>query len=236
MSDFQFKYFSVKQTDSAMKVGTDAMLLGSLIHCDGKKNGLDIGTGTGVLSLMLAQRNPDLLIEAIEIDQSSCNEAKYNFQNSKWSDKLIAIQSDFLHFDSIKSYDLIFSNPPYYLSQLTAKDERVAKAKHSYSLPFGSMIERVNQLLADDGHFWLIIPFEDTIKWVSEAERQGFFLSQSVNIIGKRGASPVRNILCFGKSSSSFKEIEFVIRENNGNYSGEYLELTREYHARSVIR
>lgn len=236
MSVFQFKYFSVKQSDSAMKVGTDAMLLGSFIDCKGKSNGLDIGTGTGVLSLMLVQRNPDLFIDAVELDKDTFREAEHNFKNSDWHERLNAIHSDFLLLENEKLYDLVISNPPYYCTQLPPKDERTSKAKHTSSLPLASLLNKVQEMLTLNGEFWIIIPFHDHEKWIKEAGSFGLIPAISNHLIGKRGDIPVRTILCFCKSESPLVETEFVIREADSKYTIEYRELTKEFHSRSVIR
>ncbi len=134
MSVFKFKHFSVKQSDSAMKVGTDAMLLGAFVETENKTQALDIGTGTGVLSLMLAQKNETLQITAIDIDELSAKEALINFQNSSWTNRLNVYHADFLSFKTENQYDLIVSNPPYFSTTNENKDERKAQARHISSL------------------------------------------------------------------------------------------------------
>ena len=138
---------------SPLKVGTDSMVLGSFISSDSKLQGLDLGAGTGVLSLMLAQKNQKLQIDAVEIDANVANECDLNFQNSKWRKNLKCISADYLQFEFNKKYDLIFSNPPYHFENTLSPDNGVNISKHSLLSDFIQFFQLVKQLLTENGDF-----------------------------------------------------------------------------------
>lgn len=232
---FQFKHFSVSQTNSALKVGTDAMVLGALIETANEKSALDIGTGTGVLALMLAQKNPTILIDAIEIDAASCIDANLNFSSSNWKERLNLIEGDFLDYSFSNQYELIVSNPPFYVDGLASADERTNQAKHSNELNFETLFNRVNQLLSSEGTFWLIYPYEIHAFVESIACKNELFPSQLIEIQGKPNR-PTRMVACFNKIASPIKCEIFVIRDEEGNYSPNYIDATREFHSKKIVR
>lgn len=234
MSVFRFKQFSILQANSAMKVGTDAMLLGCLVASKNPANVLDIGTGTGVLALMLAQRFSNATITAIEIDPPAYLEAETNFKNSVWSQRLKILNLDFLQFKSVALFDCIVSNPPYYQTRLENQDVRKSQARHESALPMNSMLSRVEALLHPEGSFWMIVPNEIVEVWKKAAHVHGLNLSTSIAITGKEGGSTKRNILEFRKTVSHLKEPRFVVRNTDNSYTEEYIELTKGFHFNDV--
>lgn len=231
MSIFHFKHFSISQANATMKVGTDAMLLGALISSKGKERGLDVGTGTGVLALMLAQRNEHLTIDALEIDQDASLEAKFNFDQSKWSGRLHSIQADILDFSTVEKYDLIFSNPPYYQNSLQSDDARVARAKHESFLPADRMLLAVDNLLAESGEFWIIVPAEHgQSSWVKSCMKLGIHLKKVISIHGKEADAVKRSVYCFSRFESVIAESDLTIRTSDGDYTDAYIQLTSEFH------
>ncbi len=232
MSTFYFKNFTVQQHKSAMKVGTDAMLLGAFIDVEQKKIGLDIGAGTGVLSLMVAQRNEEIKIDAVEIDNLSFLECRLNFMNSSWNNRMNVLSEDFRFFSSIKKYDLIFSNPPYYSSTKLNEDIRKAHARHEQSLPSGVILEKVKDLLLDSGDFWVIIPYSEKEKWIRGARLNDLILKKTIFIKGKPNGQLNRVIICFSKQDNESTDTLFMtVRNEKGNYSDEYIALTKNYHS-----
>lgn len=229
MSVFQFKHFTVNQARSAMKVGTDAMLLGALIRSEQCQRGLDIGAGTGVLSLMVAQRNPLLNVDAVELDVQSFEECTINFQSSDWSDRLTAIHADILNYNSDERYDLIFSNPPFYLNGLLSEDERRSRARHNDFMPLEKLREVIDQLLSDKGVFIVILPKENEVEWLHAFDF--LKLHRKIDLFGKRSGNSNRVILEFKRIGGELLSTEFCIREDNGSYTDEYKELTAEFHA-----
>jgi tRNA1Val (adenine37-N6)-methyltransferase len=233
MSIFQFKNFTISQARSALKVGTDAMVFGALIESKKELIGLDIGAGTGVLSLMIAQKNPQISIDAIEFDFDSYLDCQDNFKTAQWHNRLCAIHNDFLDFTFIKKYDLIFSNPPFYKDGLLSKNDRIAKSKHATILTFDKLIQKSAKLLTENGFFWLIFPIEFIENITNIAIENGLFLAQIIQIDGKPNR-PSRAITCFSKQNEATIEKSFLIRTQEGEYSDQYITATKEYHAKNI--
>lgn len=235
MSIFQFKHFSVSQSDTTLKVGTDAMLLGSLVSLDDQPSTvLDIGTGTGVIALMITQRSENALVMAIEIDEQACNEAEENFKASPWSNRLVSIQEDMLEIEFDATFDLIVSNPPYYENSLLSENVRTSRAKHAEFLPVDQLMKQVADLLSEKGSFWVIVPSENTETWIENAETCELHLQQSISITGKEGQGEKRRILAFGQDLVEVETSNLAVRDQNGNYTNEYIELTKEFHDRDL--
>lgn len=230
---FQFKHFSVQQANSALKVGTDAMLLGACVSAENATSCLDIGAGTGVISLMLAQQNPSLHIHAIEIDAASVIDCRANFSNSKWNKNLTCIAEDFLTWQADQQYDLIVSNPPFYQNSLLSNHALTAQSKHAVFLPFEQLFEKVERLLTENAVFWLIAPFQDVDSICELGKINQLHYSHQINIEGKPG-KPVRVILAFQKKTIRLQVKTICIRTENGNYSSEYIALTADFHAKKL--
>lgn len=230
MSTFHFKHFSVQQSSSAMKIGTDAMVLGALIDATGKSNALDIGAGTGVLSLMVAQKQEELSVTAVEIDDEAARECLLNVSDSSWSDRIAVKHLDILQFESEVSFDLIFSNPPYYQSRLINEDERRAQARHESYLPAEKLMSKINELLNEVGDAWLIVPTTDVGLWREHIANVGLHLNQRIDISGKPGKEANRTVICVSKTARSYSFETLIIRNELGKYSEEYKRLTIDYH------
>lgn len=235
MSLFQFKEFSVNQSRSALKVGTDAMLLGAMVEVEASSNCLDIGAGTGVLSLMIAQRNSFVQIDAVEIDALSCLDCKANFQASPWRDRLRLYEQDILDFSQEKSYDLILSNPPFFLNGLLGENERVNRAKHNNSLPFHQLFRKVNELLTINGSFWMISPSTYFEGLLNIASQNDLYVNRMIQIYPKPSKVATRVILQVEKKKKELIENSFTIRDNAGRYTREYIELTKDFHNRPMV-
>ncbi len=233
MPPFLFKHFSITQNRSALKVGTDAMLLGAFIKSENERLGLDIGTGTGVLSLMIAQKNLNIQIDAIDLDGESIVDCQENFINSNWSERLATISADFLHYSFDKKYDLIFSNPPFYQNSLVNENKRTAVSKHAVHLPFNRLFEKVSSLLSDTGSFWIIFPFDDFEKVTNLGKSNGLFIENKITIESKLSV-PTRVILSFRKSVIPITEKTLVIRNSDNSFSAEYIELTKDFHGKKL--
>ena len=237
MSTFQFKQFSVSQANTTMKVGTDAMLLGSLVSLDDQSTTvLDIGTGTGVIALMITQRFKNALVMAIEIDEDACREAEENFQASPWSNRLVSIEEDILEIEFDSQFDLIVSNPPYYENSLLSENDRTARAKHAEFLPIDQLITKVEDLLSENGSFWVIVPSENADNWIETARQHKLDLEKSISIIGKEGQGEKRHILAFGRNRVEVNVSELVVRDQKGNYTKEYIALTKDFHDRDLSK
>ncbi|MGV3630925.1 MAG: tRNA1(Val) (adenine(37)-N6)-methyltransferase [Bacteroidota bacterium] len=222
------------QQQSAMKVGTDAMLFGVLAEFAGAGKALDVGTGTGVLSLMLAQRFPQLVIDAIEIDEEACEEAQQNIANSPFSERINAVRGDFTQHGFEGSYDLIFSNPPYFEKAFLSAKAKKNIARHTDSLDFRILFEKASRLLHPAGEFQLILPYEIRPQITRTALQNGLYLRKVITINGKENQA-VRCIFFFSKTpAQQVEEHEITIRKEDGDYTDEYKELTREFHFNSL--
>lgn len=238
MSIFRFKHFSIQQSRSALKVGTDSMVLGSLISCENKKKGLDIGAGTGVLALMIAQKNAEIILDAIELDSESSLDCRLNFENSDWSNRFNLIVGDFLNFSNDKKYDLIFSNPPFFENSQENEKDNKTMARHSKSLPFDLLFEKVAALLDENGSFWIILPFLGKDKQQGIAKQAGLTVLEEWIIEGKPN-QPVRSVMHFKKGNVENREVQlisksFLIRNSDGSYSENYKVATIDFHNKAV--
>ena len=230
MSVFRFKLFDVKQANNPLKVGTDAMLLGAFIDATDKKSGLDLGTGTGVLSLMVAQKNTEIQLDAIEINSLAAAECSYNFEQSVWSNRLNCFEGDYLKIDFQKRYDLIFSNPPYHLESIIGTDLDYNRAKHSDSNEFVELFHLVNRILNEEGDFWLILPFQLQTYIQKIAIENQLLCKQLIQIHAKENKPNTRIIFQFQKKPSNLSVTDFYIRNTDNSYTNEYVQLTKEFH------
>lgn len=231
MSVFKFKEFIVRQDRSVLKVGTDAMILGSLITRNKEGRALDIGAGTGVLSLMVAQTSPTIHVTGVEIDPDSHADCKDNFERSSFNDRLKAIQGDYK--DVKGEYDLIFSNPPFYLNGLISDNDRITLAKHSDVTFVAELFSYVKYHLDPNGEFWCIYPFEYRQEILKVAFIEGFHLSIDYSVNSKNDIRS-RSVMCFTKEGSTIQEGIFTIRNFDGTYTEQYKALTKEFHGKAL--
>jgi len=228
---FRFKQFSVSDDKSAMKVGTDAVLLG--VSTDICKAGtiLDVGTGCGVIALILAQRS-DVKIEAIDIDKSSIEDAMDNFNKSPWSGRLKAFHTSLQDYanESKFAYDLIVSNPPFFENSLESPDVKKKLSKHSDTLSHSELITSVARLLSPNGKFEVILPFTEREKFVNLALIENLFCSREILISPKMGKNPNRIILQFNREKSKRKILELMVRNQDNSFTEEYISLTKDFY------
>ena len=234
---FIFRHFKVAQDLSVMKVGADSMILGASVIPGDEKRILDIGTGTGVLALMLAQRS-NAIIDAIDSDQLAYMQAKQNFENSSWGYRMNAYHSSLQDFEpsGLYKYDLIISNPPYFepnhkASQESAKYRERREARSFDNLDFYDLLSHSARLLSEPGKLYVIIPAPVHQIFVDKAEKCGLFPFYQSCIYSKETSPPVRYILGLQKQKSAYEENRLVIYENDGSYTREYIELTKDFHA-----
>lgn len=228
---FEFKQFRIEQQKAAMKVGTDGVLLGAWTPVAGARLILDIGTGTGLVALMLAQRS-EAQIDAVEIDDLACEEAKYNFEHSAWTDRLQIFHADFLNYTGSppESYDLIVSNPPFFINSMKTCDPALAIARHNDGLSFGQLILGARKLLSDTGRLCVIIPFTSCVEFRESARLSGFCLRQQTHVIPKTGKAPKRVLLEFTIEKGYPIENEITILDENGLYSSAFKALTAPFY------
>lgn len=232
MSEFVFRHFTVKQEQSAMKIGTDSVLLGCLCEVENVSSLLDIGSGTGILALMLAQRC-NANIDAVEMDELAAQEAAQNFGNSPWADRLTLYHTSIQQFaeKNSKQYDLIISNPPYYKAKDHSKieDEQRSRARHDQGLSFEELISCVLKFLAPTGSFWLIIPvYEATV--FKELAKDKLHLLKQVNLIPKPSKPANRVVMQFAQNPKQLLEEDLVIYEQDNRPSLVYKRIARDFY------
>ena len=222
---FQFQQFRIHQDRCAMKISTDAILLGTLITAENPSKILDIGTGTGVIALMLAQRFPVSAVTAIEIDEDAAEQADENFKESKFSNRLSLFHGRFQDFPEAGKFDLIVSNPPFFPDHLKSYDSKRNKALHTDELPFSELIEKTGRLLSPHGSFWVILPPRQMQDFEVLTEKSGLYSFQKVRVKDSLAKPIYREICGFSFSEVEKKETELILKEENGTYSEAYSSL-----------
>jgi tRNA1Val (adenine37-N6)-methyltransferase len=227
---FQFKQFIVHQDRTAMKVGTDSVLLGSWLKPDRRVNSvLDVGTGTGLLALMTAQTFPQARITAIEIDPDAAQQAADNFAGSEWNGRMTLLNLDFRRFDTPQRFDLIISNPPYFANSLKSACTPKNFARHDDSLSLDELFDRTARLLTDSGRFALILPCFRAAVATEYAAAHGLFPSEILNVKTKADKSQYRTLLQFAFNRTAPNESLLILLDGEGQYSDDYRLLTQRF-------
>lgn len=226
---FQFKQFRIEQSNAAMKVCTESCILGAYAQHPNPARILDIGTGTGLLSLMLAQKYPKAEIIALEPHQPSNYQAAYNFENSPWAANINLLPTrlqDYL-YNTSGNFDLIICNPPFYPGQ--RQKPKLNQAAHSFKLPASEIIKAINRLLLPTGFAFILYPPSQSSVLQAMAKKADLRLKEKLHVKNNEMVSFFRIINVLDKQSSSTLEKEFVIRDN-GNYSPEFVKLMKDYY------
>ena len=230
---FTFKQFSVNQDRCAMKIGTDGVLLGAWTPLiNNPFNVLDIGAGTGILSLMLAQRSNAEQIDAIEIEEDAYEQCVENFETSPWGDKLFCFHAGLDEFvdEPEDEYDLIISNPPFYTDDYKSDKTSRDLARFEDALPFEELIEAAALLLSDNGIFSVIIPFKEEEQFVSLCKELDLFPLKITRVKGTPISEIKRSLLAFCRMEQTPLIDELVIEISRHNYTPEYIELTKDFY------
>ena len=227
---FAFKQFTVRHDRCAMKVGTDGVLLGAWTDLSHSRRILDIGTGTGLIALMLAQRCMDARITAIDLDSAAVEQAQENIQASPWKDRIEALQQDICTYHPNGTFDTIVSNPPYFIDSLKCPDGQRSTARHTDTLDADRLIGKVSELLTSDGRFSIILPAEQTEDLIRVAGEKGLHPSRQTWVITRPGLSPKRILMEFRKTPVTLQPDELVIELERHVYSEEYIALTQEFY------
>ena len=227
---FKFKKFTIWQDKCAMKVGTDGVLLGAWVSIDGAKTILDVGAGTGLVSLMLAQRAPNAQITAVEIDGEAAIQATQNVDASPWADRIHVVHSDFKLWQPSHQFDLIVSNPPYFNESLTSPDIQRNLARHNQSLSYKELIGAAAKLLTNEGSLAVIIPSDVSTLLVEIAAEYQLFPHIILDVLTKPGANPKRNIIVFKKSVKQIDHPTITIDLSRHCYSDEFAALLRPFY------
>ncbi|MFZ4457156.1 MAG: tRNA1(Val) (adenine(37)-N6)-methyltransferase [Bacteroidales bacterium] len=226
---FQFKQFIVRQDRCAMKVGTDGVLLGAWANTEGAKHVMDVGTGTGLVALMLAQRTESEIL-AVELDEQAANQAAENFTESPWSNQLSVVCADFLHFSSVQKFDAIVSNPPYFEQSLLSPNLQRTNARHTQTLNYESLISKAVELLSDNGQISLIFPVDKEVLLTDIATQNGLFVTRKCAVKPKPDSQPKRMLMEFSKIERETETTELVVEVSRHHYSPDYINLTKDFY------
>ncbi len=229
---FQFKQFRVEQDRCAMKVTTDACIQGAwtpVLPC--VKDVLDIGAGTGLLALMLAQKSSKIIIDAIEIDKEAAEQARGNIADSLWHERITILEGDVRNYPFDKQYDLIITNPPFFSNSLLGDDANKNLAKHTLSLSFEELLKVIDNYLKDDGYVSILLPIEEYWLWKTRAENDGW---HEVNALFVRHTArmPVKRVVgLFCKNAAPGRqEKTLVIKGDEQQYTADFIELLSPYY------
>ncbi|MBI1782514.1 MAG: methyltransferase [Sphingobacteriales bacterium] len=232
---FKFKQFTVQQEKAALKVSTDSCLFGAWIASqlqtinNKPQTILDIGTGTGLLMLMLAQIS-SALIDGIEIDKPSFEQAQENIAASPWKERLNLFNGDVKNFSFDKKYDFIISNPPFYEGNLKSVHQHINVAKHDAGLTLEELINTTDQNLTAEGSFAVLLPYHRTEEFISVVEKKNYYLAELVRVKQSFKHKYFRSILLFSRKQCDKKESLIIIREADDAYSPKFISLLKDYY------
>ncbi|WP_296380664.1 methyltransferase [Winogradskyella sp.] len=230
---FQFKEFSVNQDKCAMKIGTDSVILGAWTSIEHHPfSVLDIGAGTGVLSLMLAQRSHAENIEALEIDADAYEQCSENFESSPWADRLFCYHASLLEFvEEIEDkYNLIICNPPFYSEDYKTDNKARDIARFNDAMPFEHLLYAISHLLSDDGLFSVVIPYKEEDNFIALALKVGLYLNRSLHVKGNPDSTFKRSLLEFSFNEVEIETSELIIETTRHQYTKDYINLTKYFY------
>lgn len=226
---FRFKQFSVDDSKCAMKVGTDAVILGAWVNVSAADTILDIGTGCGLIALMAAQRSL-ARITAIDIDESATLQSKENFSVSPWHERIKTVHTAVQQFQPDNLFDLIICNPPFFKNALKTPYLQRNLARHNDTLSFGNLIYAVNRLLNEKGTFAFILPVDEAYEVISIASSHLLFLNRCCTVFSRDDKLPNRVIAEISRKESELKIETLTIRDQKNQYTSEYKELTKDFY------
>jgi tRNA1Val (adenine37-N6)-methyltransferase len=230
---FTFKKFVIQQDKTAMKVGTDGVLLGAWVNLKNELNTiLDVGSGTGLIALMLAQRSFAETIDAIELSEDAYEQTVENFENSDWADRLFCYHASFQQFtEEIEDkYDLIISNPPFYTSTYKELNRGRALARHTENLSFEALLYGTSKLLSDTGTCAFIIPFEEEINFIKIAAQNKLVPNRITRVKGNENTVIKRSLLQFSKTKIDLEINELIIEVSRHEYTKDYKNLVQDFY------
>lgn len=231
MSTFRFKQFSIKQDRAAMKVGTDSILFGSWLSLSYKhKSILDVGAGTGLLSLMMAQKSPSSSITAIEIDEDAFAQADENINNSLWRDRISTVHVDAKIWNSKAKFDLIISNPPYFSDSLLSNSNSRDLARHQQAFNLVDFVDLWFRLGDETSELACILPIDESDKLIELVQIRGSYLKEYTSVRPKEHSKPNRALMLFAKEKAPTLRSELCIRNEVGSYSDAFIHLTKEFY------
>ena len=230
---FKFKQFTIDQDRCAMKIGTDAVLLGAWTSVNQEPfSVLDIGAGSGVIALILAQRSNAELIDAIEIADDAYEQCTENFENSSWNDRLFCYHTSLKEFtEEIEDkYDLIVSNSPFYSDDYKSDDKQRALARFEDALPFSHLLESVSNLLSKNGVFSVVLPFKEEEKFIALATESRLFPNSILRVKGNPLSEIKRSLMQFSFTECEVEIDELIIETERHQYTQDYINLTKDFY------
>ncbi|MEO1514256.1 MAG: methyltransferase [Bacteroidota bacterium] len=229
---FRFKQFTIAHDRCAMKVGTDGVLLGAWASVGKARRILDIGTGSGVIAIMLAQRQQGADVIGVEIDEQACEQAAANMAASPFADHLQAVLSPIQAYASQEStsFDLIVSNPPFFSGGVLSIDQDRSSVRHTVKLPHGDLLRSVRGLLAQDGRFCVILPYLEGLRFVEMAHHYNIHCSRQTEVIPIEGKTANRLLLEFVKEPVESSQESLCIRNNPEQFTEAYRSLTADFY------
>lgn len=231
---FRFKHFTVHQDICQMKVNTDGIMLGAWTNVKGAKTALDIGTGTGVIALMLAQKNEDLTIDAIDIDENAFKQSQGNFILNQKENRIFAHHIDFSEYQQLKDkkYDIIVSNPPFFSGGTFSYNENKANVRHTIKLGHGNLLLGAKKLMHKESRFFVVLPYAEGIRFIEMAEKYGLFLSCLTEVYSKKNKPVERLLMCFSSKTEPkpVKSELHILKDESQLYSDEFIQLTKEFY------
>lgn len=233
---FKFKRFKINQNKTAMKVGTDGVLIGAWSKVtEGCNAILDVGSGTGLIALMLAQRSYAETIDAVEIDDNAYEQTVENFEQSDWGDRLFCYHTSFQEFaiemaEDEEKYDLIVSNPPFYTDDFQTENCARNSARFTSSLSFNDLLFGVSKLLSIHGIFSVIIPKKEEESFVYLAKKHQLFLNRVCHVKGTHSSEIKRSMLEFSYQQKEVITENLIIEKERHNYTEKYINLTKDFY------
>lgn len=230
---FHFKQFSIAQDHCSMKIGTDGVLLGAWADVHKVDSILDIGAGSGVIAIMLAQRSPHSQIHAVEIEAEAYHQASENMKNSPWPDRLTAFHTSIQEFsrNGNLTYDLIVSNPPFFTGGTFSSSQEKNSVRHTVKLPHGDLLNAVRKLLSEKGRFCTILPVMEGLRFKEMAATYGLYCSMLTQVLPAIGKPVERLLMKFEKNVNPFEKNELVIQKKaGGSWTDDYKTLTQDFY------
>ena len=231
ITPFKFKQFTIHHDRCSMKVGTDAVLLGAWVNVLNAKNILEVGTGSGVISLMLAQRTlPDAKIDAIEIDDDDARQAQENIARSLWREKIKVHHQRLQTFISPNAFDLILSNPPYFINSQLPPSSKRSQARHTGSLSYSELINSAAKLLNTSGRLAVVLPFEEGKQFQIVAKENNFHVARQLAFFSRQGKPQERWLFEFSFTPQVLITESLILHGNGETWSTDYKRLTKDFY------
>ena len=225
---FYFKKFAIKHSKSAMKVGFDGILLGAWCDISNDMHILDVGTGTGLIAMMISQRNNEAKIRAIEPDIDSYFEAKFNFEQSPWSNRLFIYNKTLQDYTTELNFDHIVCNPPFFVDSIKSAKTNSAKARHTIDLKHIDLLEYVKNIIDKSGKLSVILPYKEGEIFLCDAKKSGFYLMRKCEVYTKNKVE--RLLITLSLSDQSLEKTELLKVYESDGYSGAYIELVKDFY------